>query len=54
MPVYEYECNACKKTFSVAITLKEHEGGGVVCPGCGSKQVTQLISSFIAKTNSKT
>jgi putative FmdB family regulatory protein len=53
MPVYEYECTACKKTFTVALTFKEHEGG-VVCPGCGSKQVTQLISSFIAKTNSKT
>jgi putative FmdB family regulatory protein len=54
MPMYEYECESCKKSFTVALTLKEHEQGGVVCPGCGSKKVNQLISSFIAKTVSKT
>ncbi len=53
MPVYEYKCNGCKKTFTVAISLKEHERGKVVCPGCGSRQVTQLISQFIAKTVGK-
>jgi putative FmdB family regulatory protein len=55
MPVYEYKCNACKnkKTFTVAISFKEHERGEVVCPGCGSRQVTQLISQFTAKTESK-
>lgn len=53
MPMYEYECEKCKKTFTLALSFKEHEEGAV-CPECGSKKVTQLISSFIAKTASKT
>jgi putative FmdB family regulatory protein len=54
MPLYEYECQKCKKVFTLALTLSEHERGQVACSGCGSKQVTQLISHFIAKTASKT
>jgi putative FmdB family regulatory protein len=54
MPMYEYECEQCKKPFTIVLTLKEHEQGGIVCPACGSKKVNQLISSFIAKTASKT
>ena len=54
MPLYEYECESCKKVFTVALSLREHEEGKLVCPGCGSKQVQQLISPFIAKTVSKT
>ncbi|MFZ5875634.1 MAG: FmdB family zinc ribbon protein [Nitrospirota bacterium] len=54
MPMYEYECEQCKKPFTLALTLKEHEQGGIACPACGSKKVNQLISSFIAKTASKT
>jgi putative FmdB family regulatory protein len=54
MPVYEYECQKCHKVFTAALSLREHEQGQAACPGCGSKQVTQLISSFIAKTASKT
>jgi putative FmdB family regulatory protein len=53
MPLYEYECRTCKKVFTVALTLREHEQGKVTCPGCGSEQVAQLITSFIAKTVSK-
>jgi putative FmdB family regulatory protein len=54
MPMYEYECEKCKKTFTVALSFKEHDQGVAACPGCGSKKVNQLISSFIAKTASKT
>jgi putative FmdB family regulatory protein len=54
MPMYEYECGKCKKTFTVALSLKEHEQGVAACPGCGSRKVSQLITSFIAKTVSKT
>jgi putative FmdB family regulatory protein len=54
MPMYEYECEKCKKTFTLALSLKEHEQGVAACPACGSKNVSQLISSFIAKTASKT
>lgn len=54
MPLYEYECQKCKKVFTVALTLNEHEQGKMSCPGCGSNRIAQLISSFIAKTASKT
>jgi putative FmdB family regulatory protein len=54
MPLYEYECQDCKKIFTVALSLREHDEGKPACPGCGSKKVGQLISSFIAKTASKT
>jgi putative FmdB family regulatory protein len=54
MPLYEYECRDCRKIFTVALSLKEHARGEAACPGCGSKKVEQLISSFIAKTDSKT
>jgi putative FmdB family regulatory protein len=54
MPMYEYECGKCQNTFTVALSFKEHEQGVAACPGCGSKKVRQLISSFIAKTASKT
>lgn len=54
MPVYEYECQACKKVFTLVLTLREHDAGEAACPGCSSKEVKQLISTFIAKTASKT
>jgi len=52
--MYEYECQDCKKVFTVALSLRQHEQDKQACPGCGSKKVGQLISSFIAKTASKT
>lgn len=54
MPLYEYKCLDCKKEFLVALSLKEHENGAATCPSCGSKKLEQQISSFIAKTASKT
>ncbi len=54
MPLYEYECQNCKKIFTEVLTLKEHERGEMACPSCGSKEVRQLISPFIAHTASKT
>jgi putative FmdB family regulatory protein len=61
MPMYEYKCLDCKKEFLLALTLKEHESGAATCPfcgaatcpSCGSKKLEQQITSFIAKTASK-
>ena len=53
MPTYEYECNACKNTFSLVRTLAEHEKGNVTCPKCQSKDVKQLLSAFRSKTSRK-
>ena len=54
MPMYEYECRDCKKIFMLALSLQEHDQSKPACSGCGSKNVEQMISSFIAKTASKT
>lgn len=54
MPLYEYECRQCRKVFTTALSLREHEQHDVSCPACRSKDVGQLISTFIAKTASKT
>jgi hypothetical protein len=37
----------------IVVTLKEHAAGEVACPGCGSKKLQQLFSSFIAHTTKK-
>jgi len=53
MPMYDYKCLGCGKESLIAMTLKEHEGGPVTCPACGSKKVKQMITSFIARTTKK-
>lgn len=55
MPIYEYKCFNCEKVFIAAVSLSEKQRGAIVlCPRCDSKDVRQLISSFVAKTANKT
>ena len=53
MPLYDYKCLKCGKECLLALTLKEHESKAATCPSCGSKELEQLITSFIARTSSK-
>lgn len=53
MPMYDYKCLECGKESLVVLTLKEHERGETTCPGCGSKKMQQLYTSFIAHTTKK-
>ncbi len=53
MPLYDYKCLKCGKESLLALTLKEHENKTATCPSCGSKELEQLITSFIARTSSK-
>jgi putative FmdB family regulatory protein len=53
MPSYEFECQSCHRTFTVSLSLRDRETGTITCPGCGSAQVQQLISSFMVKTSKK-
>jgi putative FmdB family regulatory protein len=41
MPLYEFFCHTCKKTFSKILTLAEYEEGEVICLHCGSRKVEQ-------------
>ena len=53
MPTYEYECEKCKKKFSVVQSISEHGSTKVSCPKCKSAKVKQRISLFTAKTSRK-
>ena len=53
MPMYDYKCLDCGKESLIVVTLKEHAAGGIVCPACGSKNLQQLFSPFIAHTTKK-
>lgn len=52
MPVYDYVCKDCHKTFEEILTLTEHEQA-VTCPHCGSKNVEQEATEFFAVTSRK-
>jgi putative FmdB family regulatory protein len=52
MPVYDYICHDCQKTFELVLTLKEHETEAK-CPKCGSKNVEQELTAFFAVTGKK-
>lgn len=54
MPTYEYCCNDCHKTFTVQLTITEHEHGPApACQHCGSKNVTQQLSGVTVITSKK-
>jgi putative FmdB family regulatory protein len=54
MPIYEYECRQCKKTFTEKQTFEEHDQHKKVkCPKCRSASVQQVISPTFAKTSKK-
>ncbi len=54
MPSYDYICRACKKEFTIFLTLKEAEAHpGVFCPECKSDKVEKKFTAFFAKTDRK-
>jgi putative FmdB family regulatory protein len=52
MPLYDYVCNDCNKTFELVLTLKEHDTE-IKCPKCGSRNVQQEATAFFAVTGRK-
>ena len=45
MPIYEYQCEKCRKRSSV-LTLRVSEKVSPVCEHCGSKKMNRLMSRF--------
>jgi len=43
MPIYEFECNTCKKKFEL---LVRSNAASLACPECNGKKLTRLISTF--------
>ncbi len=45
MPIYEYECQGCRRR--VSLLVRSLSGGGTPrCPRCGSAQLHRLMSRF--------
>ncbi len=53
MPTDGYRCQKCQDIFAVVLSMAEHDQGGVECPRCHGKKVTQQYSVFFAKTSKK-
>lgn len=44
MPIYEFQCNKCNKCLE-ALIRKPADQNSLVCPACGSKDLTKLLSA---------
>ncbi|HQE81616.1 MAG TPA: zinc ribbon domain-containing protein [Candidatus Hydrogenedentes bacterium] len=53
MPTYSYQCDACKRQFSLQMTMTEHDKKRVKCPKCGSRKARQQLGLFGVKTSKK-
>ena len=53
MPIYEYRCEECSHSFSVKMSMAEHEEGTIECPACKGNRVLPRYSVFFAKTSKK-
>lgn len=54
MPVYEFTCQDCHKTFEISRPISEAGGGGAAaCPNCGSTKTERTWSSVFAITGKK-
>ncbi|HEX8710462.1 MAG TPA: zinc ribbon domain-containing protein [Terracidiphilus sp.] len=53
MSQYVFHCADCNKEFARTLHISEAEKGGVTCPHCGSKNVSQLVTAFSAVTSKK-
>jgi putative FmdB family regulatory protein len=53
MPVYEFQCRDCQKTFERTQTVAEHETASVQCPHCNGTNVDRMVSHVYAVTGKK-
>ncbi len=53
MPLYEFQCEKCKESFSLWLSLEDYDKGSYECPKCKGKEVKRLVSSFQTKTSRK-
>jgi putative FmdB family regulatory protein len=53
MPQYVFLCKDCNKEFTRILHIDDLGKGGIVCPLCGGKRVTQQVAAFGAVTSKK-
>jgi putative FmdB family regulatory protein len=54
MPLYKYECHACRANFTEAMSIDDHEKRKLQCPQCKSQNVEQVIEAAYIKAAKKT
>ena len=53
MPIYEYVCQKCKKSFELVRRIKEDGRKAATCPKCASKKVERCWSRVSVETSRK-
>jgi putative FmdB family regulatory protein len=51
MPIYEFQCNKCGKTFEQLVFPSDPQEG-YECPSCGVSDTCRLLSSFSCSSSS--
>jgi len=51
MPIFEYKCVDCGTKFEKLI--RNSDTNGLACPSCGTKELTQELSTFAAQSGSR-
>jgi putative FmdB family regulatory protein len=53
MPVYEFACRDCQKTFEIVRPMSESSSANVTCTHCGSTKVERIWSTVYTVTSKK-
>lgn len=53
MPIYEFQCNQCGKTFEQLVFSSDKEDR-CTCPECGETDICKLMSCFACGSSSGT
>jgi putative FmdB family regulatory protein len=53
VPTYEYQCEKCRKRFTIVEHISAHTRRSPTCPKCRSRATRQLLTPFYAKTVKK-
>jgi putative FmdB family regulatory protein len=53
MPVYEFACRDCHRTFEIVRPMSESSSANVTCSHCGSTKIERIWSSVHTITSKK-
>ena len=53
MPLYEFYCEKCEKSYTLQLRLTEFEKENYQCPKCKNRKIKKQISTFQIKTSKK-
>jgi len=48
MPMYEYRCERCTRSFTLLQSVRV-QAGETICPHCGTNKIQRLFSTFSSK-----